>query len=42
MRPTPLPTRLTADERQAHAGFIAQMGDGALWLNYQTLDIAAE
>ncbi|MDO5647494.1 DNA polymerase III subunit epsilon [Paracoccus sp. (in: a-proteobacteria)] len=31
-RPRPLPSRLTADEEQAHADFIARMGDKAYWI----------
>ena len=38
-RPTPLPARLTAQEKQAHAAFIAQMGDSAMWLKYETIEI---
>lgn len=30
-RPTPLPTRLTENEAQAHAAFVEKMGDGAIW-----------
>ena len=30
-RPTPLPSRLTEDEKKAHAAFIAGMGGDALW-----------
>jgi DNA polymerase-3 subunit epsilon len=30
-RPTPLPSRLTADEQAAHDAFVDKMGDGALW-----------
>ena len=30
-RPTPLPERLTAEEEKAHAAFIDDMGDNALW-----------
>jgi DNA polymerase III subunit epsilon len=30
-RPTPLATRLSAEERAAHAAFIARLGEGALW-----------
>lgn len=30
-RPHPLPPRLTDEEAAAHAAFIAQLGDGALW-----------
>lgn len=31
-RPAPLPSRLTAEEEEAHAAFIATLGDEALWL----------
>ena len=30
-RPTSLPPRLTAEERQAHAAFVAGLGESALW-----------
>jgi DNA polymerase-3 subunit epsilon len=30
-RPTPLPPRITEEERAAHEAFVAAMGDGALW-----------
>jgi DNA polymerase-3 subunit epsilon len=30
-RSTPLPSRITEDERAAHAAFVAELGDGALW-----------
>ncbi|MFN4140628.1 DNA polymerase III subunit epsilon [Aestuariivirga sp.] len=30
-RPQPLPSRLTPEERQAHAAFIASLGEHALW-----------
>lgn len=30
-RPEPLPDRVTEEERHAHAAFLAQMGDNALW-----------
>lgn len=30
-RPSPLPARLTAEERQAHAAFVAGLGEHALW-----------
>ncbi|WP_323035161.1 DNA polymerase III subunit epsilon [Pararhodobacter sp.] len=33
-RPTPLPARLTAEEAQAHAEFVAKMGDAAIWRTY--------
>lgn len=32
-RPTPLPSRITADEAAAHAEFVSKLGDDALWLN---------
>ena len=31
-RPRPLPSRLTAEEQEAHARFVAGMGPEALWL----------
>ena len=33
-RPVPLPERLTAAERAAHAAFVATLGPGAIWLSY--------
>lgn len=33
-RPQPLPTRLTEDEKRAHAAFVETMGEGALWHKY--------
>lgn len=30
-RPAPLPPRITPEEAEAHAAFVAAMGDGALW-----------
>lgn len=30
-RPTPLPPRITQEEAAAHASFVEEMGDGALW-----------
>ena len=30
-RPTPLPSRLSAEERAAHQEFVAALGDGAVW-----------
>jgi len=33
-RPVPLPSRLTEAEREAHAAFIATMGDKAIWNDY--------
>ncbi len=30
-RPTPLPSRLTAQEAEAHEAFVAKMGEEALW-----------
>lgn len=30
-RPRPLPSRLTEDERAAHAAFVEELGDAALW-----------
>jgi DNA polymerase-3 subunit epsilon len=31
-RPHPLPSRLTDEERQAHAALVKELGDNALWL----------
>lgn len=33
-RPTPLPARLTEDERLAHQSFVESLGDSAIWKNY--------
>jgi DNA polymerase III subunit epsilon len=33
-RPTPLPPRVTDEERGAHAALIATLGDKAIWLDY--------
>jgi DNA polymerase-3 subunit epsilon len=41
-RPVPLPSRLTDFERDAHAAFIAKMGDSALWSYYTETAHAAE
>ena len=30
-RPAPLPSRLTEEEKAAHAAFVDALGDGALW-----------
>lgn len=30
-RPAPLPSRLSESETEAHAAFVAELGDGALW-----------
>ena len=35
VRPQPLPSRLTSTEKEAHAAFIAGMGDKALWKRYE-------
>lgn len=35
-RPTPLASRVTAEETAAHAEFIEKLGDGALWKRYRT------
>lgn len=34
-RPTPLPSRLTEIEKEAHEGFVAALGDHALWAKYK-------
>ena len=31
-RPTPLPARITEQEKAAHQAFVEKLGDGALWL----------
>ena len=33
-RPTPLPSRLSAAEREAHAALIASLGGDAIWVKY--------
>lgn len=33
-RPAPLAPRLSAQDRAAHAAFVATLGEGALWRNY--------
>jgi DNA polymerase III subunit epsilon len=46
VRPQPLASRLTEEELSAHRGFIATLGDKALWNGYQSIvvpqDIAAK
>ncbi|PZX45860.1 DNA polymerase-3 subunit epsilon [Roseinatronobacter thiooxidans] len=34
-RPSPLPSRVTEDERAAHAAFVAAMGEAAVWGKYR-------
>jgi DNA polymerase III subunit epsilon len=34
VRPQPLPSRLTADEREAHAAFVVTLGEDAIWRGY--------
>jgi DNA polymerase-3 subunit epsilon len=34
-RPTPLPPRLTDEDRRLHTAFVAEMGEKAIWLEYQ-------
>ena len=34
-RPTPLPSRLSPGEAEAHDAFVKAMGDGAVWNRYQ-------
>ncbi|MBO6675741.1 MAG: DNA polymerase III subunit epsilon [Rhizobiales bacterium] len=36
-RPSPLPSRLTDDDRAAHAAFVATLGEDAVWSRYQDL-----
>jgi DNA polymerase-3 subunit epsilon len=33
-RPQPLPDRLSADERAAHAAFVATLGEDSVWSRY--------
>ncbi|MEM6636845.1 MAG: DNA polymerase III subunit epsilon [Pseudomonadota bacterium] len=33
-RPAPLPPRITEDERTAHAAFVAELGEAALWRKF--------
>ncbi|CAM3248552.1 DNA polymerase-3 subunit epsilon [Paracoccus aminovorans] len=35
-RPRPLAPRLTAEESEAHAAFVAKLGEKAVWLRYST------
>src|SRR3984957_15918408 len=37
VRPTPLVSALSAEERAAHRAFLADLGDGAIWLDYVSL-----
>ena len=34
-RPNPLPARLTDEDRAAHAAFVAELGDGAIWSRFE-------
>ncbi len=34
-RPQPLPPRISAEEREAHAAFVATLGDAAIWRKYR-------
>ncbi|HLU91708.1 MAG TPA: DNA polymerase III subunit epsilon, partial [Pedomonas sp.] len=34
-RPAPLPGRVSAMEAEAHAAFVASLGEGALWARYE-------
>lgn len=36
-RPTPLPSRLSAEEKAAHSAFIETLGEEAVWNNYPAL-----
>ena len=38
-RPAPLPSRLTGEERAAHARFIAELGDKAAWKAYDSAPV---
>lgn len=37
-RPTPLPSRLTDEERAAHSAMVSKIGDKAIWLKYRDTD----
>ncbi|WIY54552.1 DNA polymerase III subunit epsilon [Devosia sp. YIM 151766] len=39
-RPVALPGRISAAEAEAHAAFIAKMGEGALWTRYRASEAA--
>jgi DNA polymerase-3 subunit epsilon len=34
LRPAPLPSLLSAAEREGHLAFIAELGSGAIWCDY--------
>jgi hypothetical protein len=36
-RPAPLPSRVTADDRNAHRAFVQTLGADAIWLDYFTI-----
>ena len=38
IRPEPLPSRVTAEERAAHGAFIATLGAAAIWREYRAVD----
>lgn len=37
-RPVPLPPRISSDEAAAHAAFVASLGEGALWKDYEAAE----
>jgi DNA polymerase-3 subunit epsilon len=37
-RPVPLPPRILPDEAAAHAAFVASLGEGALWKDYEAAE----
>ncbi|MDF2997994.1 MAG: dnaQ [Xanthobacteraceae bacterium] len=37
-RPVPLPPRISPDEAAAHAAFVASLGEGALWKDYEAAE----
>jgi len=39
-RPRPLPPRITAAEAEAHAAFVAKLGEKAVWLRYELAESA--
>jgi DNA polymerase III subunit epsilon len=38
LRPTPLPSRITDEERERHQGLVKRLGSKALWGQYQTTE----
>jgi len=40
VRPAPLPSRVSDEERAAHRAFVATLGSEAIWLKYRPADVA--